>query len=421
MTTAAVQEGSAPQGLSFPKEKIKILLLENVHPDAVQLFAQHGYTDVTTLSGALEADELMQRLPEVHVLGLRSKTRLSKEVLAHAGKLMAVGAFCIGTDQMDLHKLSELGVAAFNSPYSSTRSVAELTIGSCIHLMRRTYQKSLAAHDGQWLKAHEHCHEVRGKVLGIIGYGRIGSQVSVLAEALGMRVIFFDIQPTLVMGNAQRRDSLEQVLREADILSLHVPDTVQTRQLINPYTLGLMKPGAMFINYSRGRVADNAAVANAIITGQLGGAAFDVYEKEPASKSERFENPLQGLSNVILTPHIGGSTEEAQQSIGLDVAHKLIDYLDRGVTTGSVTLPELMLPPMEDTHRLLHVHHNRSGVLGDINTRLSDLGINILGQYLKTNEQIGYVVVDIARGNNTPQALDSLRQVKDTIRVRSLY
>jgi D-3-phosphoglycerate dehydrogenase len=406
--------------LSYPKDKIRFLLLENVHPQATALLRQHGYTQIETLAKALSADELIARLPEVHVLGLRSKTKLPPQVVAHAHKLLAVGAFCIGTDQMHLPTLMQQGVAAFNSPYSSTRSVAELTVGACIQLMRRLPEKSAAAHRGLWLKTSEGCHEVRGKVLGIVGYGRIGSQVSVLAEALGMQVAYYDIIPTLVMGNARRMDSLEALLATADILTLHVPDTPQTRKLLNARTLHLLKPGAHVINYSRGQVVDTAALADAIRSGHVAGAAVDVFEQEPAGADDPFVSPLQGLPNVILSPHIGGSTEEAQENIGLDVAQKLVDFLDTGSTLGSVTLPELQLPRMADTHRLLHIHHNRAGVLSELNSRLSAQGFNIVGQYLKTNEHIGYVVLDIARGN-TPLALEILRDVKDTIRVRSLY
>ncbi len=404
---------------SYPKDRIQFLLVENVHPAAVEVLGRAGYTRVEVLKGAPSPQELIERLSEVHVLGIRSKTKLTPEVLATARRLWAVGAFCIGTDQIALEVATRQGIAAFNSPFSSTRSVAELVIGSAIHLLRGISDKSAAAHAGQWRKTGGRPRELRGKVLGIVGYGRIGSQLSVLAEALSMRVIFADVEPKLTMGSAQAVP-LNELLATADVVSLHVPDTAATRGLIGARELAQMRAGSILINYARGRVVDVPALAESIRSGHLGGAAVDVFPHEPASDAEAFDSPLRGLPNVILTPHIGGSTDEAQENIGRDVAHKLVDYLDRGSTVGSVTLPELNLPQQAGAHRLLHLHHNQPGVLGELNQRLSALGINIVGQYLKTNEQIGYVVLDVEAGQTEP-ALEAIKQVKGTIRARSLY
>jgi D-3-phosphoglycerate dehydrogenase len=308
----------------------------------------------------------------------------------------------------------------FNSPYSSTRSVAELVIGLIISLYRKTHDKSLAAHRGEWAKNADGCHEIRGKHLGIIGYGRIGSQVGLLAEALGMRVFFNDIEPKMTMGNAVQVQSLNELLDTSDVVTLHVPEDPGTLNLMSTPEFERMRPGALFLNIARGKVIDARALADSIRAGHLGGAAVDVFEPEPAANTDPFHNPLQGLPNVILTPHIGGSTEEAQEAIGLDVARKLIQFLDMGVTVGSVTLPELMLPVQRGVHRLLHIHENRPGVLADINSRLNVLGINITGQYLKTDETVGYVVLDIEKGR-TDEARNELEQVQHTIRVRSLF
>jgi D-3-phosphoglycerate dehydrogenase len=409
---------------SYPKEKISFLLVENVHPAAVELLAEAGYTNVQTHKGALAPEALAERLPEVHVLGIRSKTKLTPELLALSKRLWGVGAFCIGTDQIALDEAARQGVAVFNSPFSSTRSVAELVIGSAIHLLRGITDKSAAAHAGRWLKAAGQARELRGKTLGIVGYGRIGSQLSVLAEALSVRVIFADLEPKLTMGSA-KRVSLAELLAESDIVSLHVPDTPATRGLIGTNEFAQMKTGAIFINYARGHVVDVDALAGAVRSGHLGGAAVDVFPHEPASDAEAFESPLRGLPNVILTPHIGGSTEEAQANIGRDVAQKLIDYLDRGTTLGSVTLPELNLAAQGGAHRLLHLHRNQPGVLGEINLRLAQLGLNIVGQHLKTTEHLGYVVLDVVapEGDSalTDAAIDALREVPGTLRVRSLY
>jgi D-3-phosphoglycerate dehydrogenase len=409
-----------PTELSYPKDKIKILLLENIHPAAVRELQRAGYGNVEALHTALKAEALAEKLAEAHIVGIRSKTQLTEPLLRNAKRLMGIGAFCIGTDQIDLRTATELGIVAFNSPFSSTRSVAELVIGAAIFLQRGIADKSAAAHRGEWLKKADGAHEVRGKTIGIVGYGRIGSQVGLLAEALNMQVQFYDVVPKLQLGGARPAPTLAELLATSDIVTLHVPDDATTQKLINAERLAQMKSGAMLINYARGRVIDAAAVADAIRSGRLGGAAVDVFETEPRGDGDKFANPLQGLPNVILSPHIGGSTEEAQENIGIDVAQKLVNYLDRGVTIGSVTVPELNLPQQAGAHRLLHIHHNRPGILGEINTYLSQLGINIVGQYLKTNEQIGYVVLDVEKGQ-TEKALEAIKNVKHTIRARSLY
>lgn len=405
---------------SFPKEKIKFLLLENVHPRAVAALKAAGYTDVETEKRALSDAELLERIGRVHVLGVRSKSRITPAVLEAGEKLLAVGAFCIGTDGVALGTASQRGVAVFNSPYSSTRSVAELTVAAAIMLLRRVPEKNAAAHVGGWVKSPDGCRETRGKTLGVVGYGRIGSQVSVLAEAMGMRVVFYDVEPKLALGNARPASSLEELLSEADVTTLHVPDTPATRGMIGSEQIARMKPGAVLVNYARGMVVDYAAAAESLKSGRLGGVAADVFPVEPASNNESFASPLQGLANALLTPHIGGSTEEAQENIGLDVAGKLVGFLDRGVTLGSVSIPELNLPQQQDAHRLLHIHRNTPGVLSEINRRLSDLGVNIVGQYLKTNAEVGYVVLDIEKGN-TAAALDAIKSAPHTIRARSLY
>ena len=411
---------SNSDNLSFPKNRIKVLLMENVHQSAVKTFNDAGYQNVEHLTKALPEQELNDKLKNAQLVGLRSKTQLTSEVLQHADKLHAIAAFCIGTDQIDLEYAESQGVPVFNSPTSSTRSVAELVIGSTVHLLRGTFHKAYAIEQGRWEKSSSGSHEVRGKTLGIIGYGRIGSQVSVLAEAMGMHVKFYDIEPKLAMGNAQPVDSLEELLGVADVVTLHVPRAPENRYMISETQLKQTKKGAYLINYARGEVIVGDDVARALREGHLAGAAVDVYEDEPRKKGDTFEHVLRGLPNVILTPHIGGSTEEAQENIGVDAANKLIQFMDAGVTIGSHTVPELNLPPQQDTHRLLHIHENKPGMLSKINAGFSDLGVNILSQYLKTNPNIGYVVMDIQRGQ-TDEALQFLKQIPGTIRVRSLY
>lgn len=405
---------------SYPKEKIRILFLENISDVAVRNFRQHGYVKVDKISKALTEEQLADEIKDVHILGIRSKTQITAKVLAAAKKLQAIGCFCIGVNQVDLEAATKNGVVVFNAPYSNTRSVAELVIGAAILLIRRIPDKNKAAHEGIWMKEAKGSYELRGKTLGIIGYGNIGSQVSVLAEALGMKVIFYDIETKLPLGNAEDAKSLRELLKRADVVTLHVPETTQTRNLINNTTLKQFKKGAILINYARGEVVDLDALRKHILEGNISGAAVDVFPWEPEKNGDRFQTPLQDLPNVILTPHIGGSTEEAQQNIGEDVSVKLFNYLEKGITFGSHTVPALALPPQEGSHRILHIHNNVPGVLSEINTQLSRNKINILGQYLKTNDEIGYVVLDVNK-NLSAHALQLLREVKGTIKVRMLY
>jgi D-3-phosphoglycerate dehydrogenase len=405
---------------SYPKEKINILFLENISDTAVRHFKESGYASVRKLGGALSEDQLIQEIKEVHLLGIRSKTQITPKVLDAAKKLQAIGCFCIGVNQVDLKAATNAGVVVFNAPYSNTRSVAELIIGLSIMLIRRIPDKSKAAHDGIWLKEAKGSFELRGKTLGIIGYGNIGTQVSILAEAMGMKVIFYDTVTKLPLGNAEAKKTIREVVSQADIVTLHVPDTPQTRLLVNKTVLKQFKKGAILLNYARGEVVDLEALAKCLQEGMLSGAAVDVYPWEPEKNGDRFTTPLQGLPNVILTPHIGGSTEEAQENIGEDVSNKLFQYLETGMTIGSHTVPPLSLPHQEGTHRILHIHNNVPGVLSEINSTLSKHNINILGQYLKTNDLIGYVVLDIDKQLSN-QALQLLKSVRQTIKTRLLY
>ena len=405
---------------SYPKEKIRILFLENISEVAVKNFRRYGYVQVDKISKALTEEQLINEIKDVHILGIRSKTQLTKNVLAAAKKLQAVGCFCIGVNQVDLKAATKNGVVVFNAPYSNTRSVAELVIGASIMLIRRIPDKNKAAHDGVWMKEAKGSYELRGKTLGIIGYGNIGSQVSVLAEGLGMKVIFYDVETKLPLGNAEDAKSLKELLNKSDVVTLHVPETSQTKNLINKTNLKFFKKGAILINYARGEVVDLVALRKAIMEENIGGAAIDVFPWEPEKNGDHFQTPLQDCPNVLLTPHIGGSTEEAQQNIGEDVSMKLFNYLEKGITFGSHTVPALALPPQEGSHRILHIHNNVPGVLSEINTQLSKYKINILGQYLKTNEDIGYVVLDVDK-RLSAQALGLLKEVKATIKVRMLY
>jgi D-3-phosphoglycerate dehydrogenase len=405
---------------SYPKEKINVLLLENISDVAVKNFQRNGYTQVQRLTKALPEAELIDAIKNVHILGIRSKSHITPAVLKAASKLQAIGCFCIGTNQVNLSTATELGVAVFNAPYSNTRSVAELVIGAAVMLIRRIPDKSVAAHKGIWMKESKGSYELRGKTLGIIGYGNIGSQVSVLAEAMGMKVIFYDVETKLPLGNAMDMKTLKDVMGNSDVITLHVPETPQTKNLINRKNLKYCKDGAIILNYARGEVIDLNDLALAIETGQIAGAAIDVFPVEPEKNGDQFTSPLQGLPNVLLTPHIGGSTEEAQQNIGEDVSSKLLNYLEKGITFGSHTVPALSLPPQEGAHRILHIHKNVPGVLSQINTQLSKNKINILGQYLKTNESIGYVVVDVDKKLSN-QAAQLLKEVPNTIKVQLLY
>ena len=405
---------------SYPKEKINILFLENISNKAVQAFKQHGYANVKQINGALSEQELIDAVKDVHLLGIRSKTQITEKVLAAATKLQAIGCFCIGVNQVNLKAATKKGVVVFNAPYSNTRSVAELVIGASIILIRKILDKNNAAHKGIWMKDAKGSFELRGKTLGLIGYGNIGSQVSVLAESFGMKVIFYDEVTKLPLGNAVVCKTLKELLSNADVVSLHVPETEQTKNLINKQNLKYFKKGSILINYARGEVVDLEALSKALKEEHISGAAIDVYPLEPEKNGDSFTTPLQGLNNVLLTPHIGGSTEEAQQNIGEDVSSKLFQFLERGITSGSHTVPAIALPPIETAHRILHIHNNVPGVLSAINTTLSEHKINIVGQYLKTNDLIGYVVLDVDK-KLSKKAIDLLREVKATIKVRLLY
>ena len=405
---------------SYPKEKIKILLLENISDLAVNNFLSQGYTQVEKLSKAIPEAELINKIKQVHLLGIRSKSQVTENVLKAAAKLQAIGCFCIGVNQVDLKSATNCGIAVFNAPYSNTRSVAELVIGASIMLIRRIPDKSASAHKGLWKKEASGSYELRGKTLGIIGYGNIGSQVSVLAEALGMKVIFYDVETKLPLGNATDVRTLKELLINSDVVTIHVPETPQTKNLINKNNLKYCKHGSIIINYARGEVMDLDALKKCIESGQIAGAAVDVFPVEPEKNGDEFRTPLQGLPNVLLTPHIGGSTEEAQQNIGEDVSSKLLNYLDKGVSLGSHTVPALALPSQAGSHRILHIHKNVPGVLSDINGALSQNKINIVGQYLKTNETIGYVVVDVDK-KLSDKAARLLKDVPNTIKVRLLY
>lgn len=406
--------------LSFPKEKINILLLENINPTAVEQFNEAGYENVTLLKKALQDEELIEALKDVHILGIRSKTQVTKEVLEKAPKLLSVGCFCIGTNQVDLETAAELGITVFNSPYSNTRSVAELVLAEAIMLIRRIPERNQAAHMGKWMKDNNRSYELRGKTMGIVGYGHIGSQVSVLAEALGLNVLYYDVEPKLPLGNANAVKDIETLFAESDIVTLHVPQTEETKDMVTADLLKKIKKDAVFINLSRGNVVDLDALKELLESGHIKGAAVDVFPEEPRSNYDPFSSPLQKLSNVILTPHIGGSTIEAQINIGNDVSMKLVNLLDNGSTVGSHSIPELNLPIQKDTTRLLHIHKNRTGILSAINKILSKYNVNITGQYLKTNETIGYVVIDF-QGTQSSELLEELRKVEHTIRARFLY
>ena len=405
---------------SYPRNKIKILLLENISDAAVAELGQSGYTNVKKINGALSEAELIKAVKGVHLLGLRSKTRVTRKVINAADKLLAAACFGIGVNQIDLKAATEHGIAVFNAPYSNTRSVAELIIGLCVMLIRKITDKNTAAHDGRWLKEATGSFELRGKTLGIVGYGNIGSQVSTMAEAMGMHVVYYDIATKLPLGNARQVRDLAELFKQSDIVTLHVPSDTTTRRMINVDTLKSFKKGGILINHSRGDVVDLDALRNAIKTGKISGAAFDVFPKEPEKTGDAFTTVLQNLPNVILTPHIGGSTEEAQANIGLDVTSKLIKYLELGISEGSHTVPAVSLRPQAGTHRILHIHRNIPGVLGQINSRLSKGGINIVGQYLKTNEDIGYVILDVD-SKISNEAFEILKGVKGTLKARLVY
>ncbi|WP_421867911.1 phosphoglycerate dehydrogenase [Motiliproteus sp.] len=405
---------------SLDKSKIKFLLLEGVHQSAVDTLKASGYSNIDYLTTALPEDELIERIKDAHFVGIRSRTQLNERVFEAASKLMAVGCFCIGTNQVDLNAAIAKGVTVFNAPYSNTRSVAELVIAEAIILMRGVAEKNAKAHRGVWNKSASNSYEVRGKKLGIIGYGSIGSQLSVMAESLGMEVIFYDTVTKLPLGNANQVGSLKELLNQADIVSLHVPESPSTKNMIGPQQLEQMKPGSILINAARGTVIEIDALCETLKTGKLLGAAIDVFPVEPKSNSEEFVSPLREFDNVILTPHVGGSTMEAQENIGFEVAEKLVKYSDNGSTITSVNFPEVALPAHPDKHRLLHIHENVPGVMTAINHVFSDNNINISGQYLQTNDKVGYVVMDID-AEHSDLAVKQLKQVPGTIRCRVLF
>jgi D-3-phosphoglycerate dehydrogenase len=402
------------------RSKIRILLLEGVHASAAANLENAGYRNVTSLGQALQGDELADAIADVHMLGIRSRTQLDAGAISRSRRLMAVGCFCIGTNQVDLGAATQAGVPVFNAPFSNTRSVAELVLAEAILLLRGVPEKSTRMHQGKWSKSAKASFEVRGKTLGVVGYGNIGAQLGVLAEGLGMRVVFYDVVKKLNMGNARQLDSLAEVLRVADVVTLHVPATPQTRNMIDARALTLMKPEAVLINASRGDVIDLEALAERLKSGALLGAAVDVFPWEPKSNDEPFQSPLCGLPNVILTPHVGGSTQEAQENIGIEVSEKLIRYSDNGSTLSAVNFPEVALPEHPGQHRLLHIHENVPGVMSAINQVLSEHQVNVAGQYLQTNPRIGYVVVDI-EADYSPPVLKALRAIPATIKARVLF
>ncbi len=405
---------------SLDKSKIKFLLLEGIHPSSEDILRQSGYTQIESISGALPEDQLLQKISDVHFVGIRSRTQLTAEVLEHAHKLVAVGCFCIGTNQVDLKAARERGIAVFNAPYSNTRSVAELVLAEAILLLRGIPEKNAVAHRGGWLKSADNAYEIRGKTLGIVGYGSIGTQLSVLAEGLGMQVAFYDVVNKLPLGNARQVHNLHALLGQSDIVSLHVPELPSTQWMIGAAEIAAMKPGGILINAARGTVVEIEPLAQALRDKKLLGAAIDVFPVEPRTNKDEFVSPLRGLDNVILTPHIGGSTMEAQANIGLEVAEKLVRYSDNGTSTSSVNFPEVALPSHSGKHRILHIHRNVPGVLSEINRILADNHINIAAQYLQTNESVGYVVIDLDAASS-PLALDKLAQVPGTIRSRVLF
>jgi len=405
---------------SLEKSKIRFLLLEGLHASAEETLARAGYTNIESHKKALPPEELKAAIAGAHFVGIRSRTQLTEEVLAAAGKLVAVGCFCIGTNQVDLGAATRRGIAVFNAPFSNTRSVAELVIAEAILLLRGAAQKNLAAHRGEWQKSAVNAFEIRGKRLGIIGYGNIGMQLGVIAEGLGMQVQFFDVINKLPLGNARQVPSLNQLLASSDVVSLHVPETGATHNMIGATQLAQMPRGSILINASRGTVVDIDALASSLESGHLGGAGIDVFPEEPRSNDEEFISPLRRFDNTFLTPHIGGSTVEAQANIGMEVAEKLARYSDNGTTTSSVNFPEVALPEHAGSHRLLHIHHNVPGMMSAINSVFSENNLNVSAQYLQTNEAIGYVVIDID-AEYSDMALAKLAGIDGTIRCRVLF
>ena len=406
--------------LSLPKDKIRFLLLEGVHQNAIDSLNAAGYTNIDYRKTALEGDELKEAIQDAHFVGIRSRTQLTEEVIESANKLIAIGCFCIGTNQVDLKAAMARGIPVFNAPYSNTRSVAELVLAQAILLLRRVPEKNMVCHRGGWDKSAVGSFETRGKTLGIVGYGSIGSQLSVIAESLGMHVIYYDVVTKLPLGNARQVGSMGELLANADVVSLHVPEVPSTRYFFTKEQFAQMKEGAIFMNAARGTCVVIEDLADALKSGHLAGAAVDVFPKEPKANGEEFQSPLRGLDNVILTPHVGGSTMEAQANIGLEVGEKFVAYSDKGMTLSAVNFPEIALPLTEGQHRLLHIHKNVPGVLSKINTLFAEQGINIAGQSLMTKGDVGYLVMDVD-ASASQEALDTLQNVEGTIRVRVLF
>lgn len=411
---------NAPQQTSFEKSKIRILLLEAVHQSALNTLQNAGYENIEYIKTSLGDDELKQKISNAHFIGIRSRTQLTEDVFAAANKLLAVGCFCIGTNQVDLTAALARGIPVFNAPFSNTRSVAELVIGQAILLLRRIPEKNALLHKGVWQKAASGSFETRGKKLGIVGYGNIGSQLSVLAESMGMKVYLYDVASKLPLGNATQVDTLKELMEECDVISLHVPETPATKKMIGAQEFSWMKESAVFINASRGTVVDIDALADALANKSIAGAAIDVFPTEPKSNDEEFLSPLREFENCIITPHVGGSTMEAQENIGVEVAEKLVKYSDNGSSSTAVNFPEVTLPAHPGNHRLLHIHENVPGVLTEINSIFSDTGINISSQYLQTNDKVGYVVIDIDQ-QYSDLALQKLNEINGTIRCRVLF
>ncbi|EKB20353.1 D-3-phosphoglycerate dehydrogenase [Aeromonas veronii AMC35] len=405
---------------SLDKDKIKVLLLEGVHPNTVETFRAAGYTSVEYLKTSLSEEELIEQIRDVHFIGLRSRTQITEKVLDAANKLVAIGCFCIGTNQVELEAAQIRGIPVFNAPFSNTRSVAELVLGEILLLLRGIPEKNAKCHRGVWEKLANRSVEARGKKLGIIGYGHIGTQLGIIAENIGMKVYYYDIENKLSLGNAIQVPSMVELLNMSDVISLHVPETASTKNMIGAEQLRMMKPGAIFINAARGTVVDIDALADVIKSGHIAGAAIDVFPVEPKSNDEEFQSPLRGLENVILTPHIGGTTHEAQENIGLEVANKLVKYSDNGSTLSAVNFPEVSLPGHKGSSRLLHIHRNQPGVMNQINQIFAEEGINIAGQYLQTSSHIGYVVIDVET-EHSEKALAKLKEINGTIRARILH